>query len=48
LKIVDGPLQGLHSRAGVVINENGKVIYNQQVPEIVDEPDYNKAYDSLK
>jgi thioredoxin-dependent peroxiredoxin len=48
LKIVDGPLQGLHSRAGVVIYENGKVIYNQHVPEIVDEPDYNMALDSLK
>lgn len=48
LEIVDGPLQGLHSRAVVVINEKGNVVYNQQVPEIVDEPDYNKALEALK
>jgi thioredoxin-dependent peroxiredoxin len=48
LEIVDGPLQGLHSRAVVVLDEQGKVVYNQQVPEIVDEPDYNKALEALK
>ncbi|HSM46491.1 MAG TPA: thiol peroxidase, partial [Draconibacterium sp.] len=47
LEIVDGPLQGLHSRAVVVLDEQGKVVYNQQVPEIVDEPDYNKALEAL-
>ncbi len=39
--IIDGPLQGLHSRAVVVIDEQGNVTYTQQVPEIVDEPDYD-------
>jgi thioredoxin-dependent peroxiredoxin len=48
LEIVDGPLQGLHSRAVVVLDEQGKVVYNQQVPEIVDEPDYNKALEALR
>lgn len=43
LEIADGPLQGLHSRSVVVVDENGKVVYTQQVPEIVDEPDYDKA-----
>lgn len=38
--IVDGPLAGLESRAVVVVDEKGNVVYNQQVPEIVDEPDY--------
>lgn len=41
--IVDGPMAGLHSRAVVVIDENGKVVYSEQVPEIVQEPDYEKA-----
>ncbi len=45
--IVDGPMEGLHSRAVVVINEEGKVIYAEQVPEIVQEPDYEKALAAL-
>lgn len=43
VEIADGPLAGLESRAVVILDENGKVIYTQQVPEIVDEPDYDKA-----
>ncbi len=45
--ITDGPLAGLHSRAVVVINEDGKVAYTEQVPEIVQEPDYEKALAAL-
>jgi thiol peroxidase len=41
--ITDGPLAGLFSRAIVVIDEKGKVVYNEQVPEIAQEPDYEKA-----
>ena len=47
VEIADGPLAGLESRAVVVVNEDGKVVYTQQVPEIVDEPDYDKALASL-
>ncbi len=43
VEIADGPLAALESRAVVIINENGEVVYTQQVPEIVDEPDYEKA-----
>lgn len=39
----DGPLEGLLSRAVVVLDENGSVIYHQQVPEIGTEPDYDSA-----
>lgn len=39
----DGPLEGLLSRAVVVVNPEGEVVYTQQVPEIVDEPDYESA-----
>ena len=48
LDIVDGPLAGLASRAVVVLDEAGKVIYNQQVPEIVDEPNYDEVLSALK
>lgn len=46
--ITDGPLAGLHSRAVVILDENGKVIYTEQVPEIVQEPDYEAALSKLK
>ncbi|MBA5792921.1 thiol peroxidase [Flavobacterium sp. xlx-214] len=48
VKMTDGPLNGLLSRAVVVINPEGKVVYNEQVPEITQEPDYNHAINALK
>ncbi len=46
--ITDGPLQGLMARAVVVLDKDGIVLYNQLVPEITEEPDYQPALDSLK
>lgn len=40
--ITSNPLAGLMSRAVVVIKD-GKVAYTEQVPEIVQEPDYEAA-----
>lgn len=40
---IDGPLQGLLSRSIVVIDENSRVLYTQQVSETADEPDYEAA-----
>ena len=48
VRIVDGPLAGLLARAVVVIDESGKVVYTQQVPEIAEEPDYDSALNILK
>jgi thiol peroxidase len=48
VRITDGPLSGLLSRAIVVLDEAGKVIYTEQVPEITQEPDYDAAMASLK
>ena len=48
VRIVDGPLAGLLARSVVVIDENGKVLYTQLVPETVDEPDYDKALAAAK
>jgi thiol peroxidase len=45
--IADGPLVGLLSRAVVVIDESGKVIYTEQVPEITQEPNYDAALAAL-
>ncbi len=47
LEIATGPLKGLHSRCIVVIDEQGKVAYTQQVNEIVDEPNYEEALKAL-
>ncbi|GAK77220.1 MULTISPECIES: thiol peroxidase [Nonlabens] len=47
LTMTSGPLAGFHSRAVVVLNEEGKVIYNEQVPEIADEPNYLAALKTL-
>lgn len=47
LEITDGPLEGLLSRCVVVLDESGKVIYTEQVPEIVDEPNYKAALEVL-
>ncbi|MDO9633925.1 MAG: thiol peroxidase, partial [Paludibacter sp.] len=38
--MTDGPLAGLMARSVVAIDEQGKVTYNQLVPEIVEEPIY--------
>jgi thiol peroxidase len=45
--MTSGPLAGFHSRAIVVLNEEGKVIYNEQVAEIADEPNYLAALKTL-
>ena len=47
VSFTDGPLRGLLSRAVVVIDETGKVVYTQQVAETADEPDYNAALAAL-
>jgi thiol peroxidase len=48
VRIADGPLAGVMSRAIVVIDENDKVVYTEQVPEIGQEPDYEKALAAAK
>jgi len=47
VRILDGPLSGLLSRAVVVIDEEGKIRHTEQVPEIGTEPDYEAALASL-
>ncbi|WP_164109203.1 MULTISPECIES: thiol peroxidase [Sphingobacterium] len=47
VRFSDGPLQGLLSRAVVVIDETGSVRYTEQVEETTDEPNYEAALASL-
>lgn len=48
VEIVDGVLAGLLSRAVLVLDENDKVVYHEQVPEIGKEPDYDAALGAMK
>lgn len=47
LEITNGPLADLHSRAVIVIDTNGKVVHTEQVPDIVDEPNYEAALNAI-
>lgn len=47
LQLQDGPLAGLCSRAVIVLDETNKVLYTEQVADIVNEPNYDAALKSL-
>ncbi|MEM6379749.1 MAG: thiol peroxidase, partial [Bacteroidota bacterium] len=47
VEIFDGAFKGLNARAIVVVNEEGKVKYTELVPEVGQEPDYDKALAAL-
>ncbi|HCD37070.1 thiol peroxidase [Chlorobium phaeovibrioides] len=47
VSIADGPLRGLLSRAVVIVDADGRIAYTEQVPEIVEEPDYDAALAAL-
>jgi thiol peroxidase len=40
---LDGPFAGLYARSIVIVDEKGKVIYTEQVPETAQEPNYEAA-----
>lgn len=43
----DGPLRGLLARTVIILDEEGKVVYSELVPEIKTEPDYDAAIAAL-
>lgn len=47
VEITDGGFKGLNARAIVIIDEEGKVKYTELVPEVGQEPDYEKALAAL-
>ena len=46
--LIDGPRKGLLARGVVVVDEAGKVVYTELVPEITTEPNYEAAIAALK
>ena len=46
--LVDGPLKGLLARGVIVVDGAGKVVYEELVPEITTEPNYDAALAALK
>ncbi len=48
VRMADGPLAGLLARSVVVIGKDGTVAYTELVPEITQEPDYEKALAAMK
>ena len=47
VKLADGKMAGLMARSVVVLDENGKVLHSQLVPQIGQEPDYDAAVAAL-
>lgn len=47
IQMTDGPLRGLMSRAVIVVNADGKIVYTEQVGEVTDEPNYDSALKAL-
>jgi len=48
LNFIDGPLEKLHSRCVIILDVNKNVIYTEQVPETVNEPNYGAALEIIK
>lgn len=48
VEMTDGPLAGLLARAVVVIDEDFRVLYEELVPEISQEPDYEAVVKVLE
>ena len=46
--MTDGPLAGLFARAVVVLDARGKVVHTELVPEIAQEPNYEKAIAAVR
>ena len=47
IELQDGPLQGLMGRSVIVVNPEGKIIYEELVPEITQEPNYDSVINSI-
>lgn len=47
LTIQDSPLSGLLSRAVIILSSDNKVLYTEQVSDIVNEPNYEAALKSI-
>lgn len=48
IRITDSPMKGLTARAVIVLDESNKVVYQELIPEITQEPNYNAALQSIQ
>ncbi|MBW2937806.1 thiol peroxidase [Aureisphaera sp. CAU 1614] len=48
VNMLENAFEGLLARSIIVLDENGKVIYNELVPEIGQEPNYDAALKALQ
>ncbi len=48
VEMVDGPLKSILARAVWVIDKEDTIIHSELVPEITEEPDYNKIMESIE
>ncbi|WP_300686220.1 thiol peroxidase [Chryseobacterium sp.] len=48
VELIDSPMKGLLSRAVVVIDPSGKIVYEEQVADISQEPNYEAAIAAVK
>jgi thiol peroxidase len=48
VRMVDGPLAGLHARVVFVLDKEGIIRYTQVVPDITQEPDYEAVLAEVK
>ena len=48
VEITDGAFKGLNARAIVVVDEEGKVLHTELVPEVGQEPNYEAALSAIK
>ena len=47
LIFTNGPLDALLSRSIIVLDENGNIVYTEQVSETTEEPNYKEALAAL-
>ena len=47
VRITEGPLAGMFSRAVVVLDENNTIVHNEYIEDISTEPDYAAAFRAL-
>lgn len=48
LKMAEGPLRGLCARTVICLDEEGKILYEELVSEVTQEPNYEAALEALK
>jgi thioredoxin-dependent peroxiredoxin len=47
VEMIDGAFEGLHARAIIVIDQQGKIKYTELVPQIGEEPNYEAAIKAI-